>query len=43
MLYFRNERRDGTGNLKKHLLLGHLQPAVDKNSKHLACIFDFRI
>ena len=26
LLYFRNERRHGTGNLEKDLFLGHLQP-----------------
>ena len=38
MLYFRNERHHGTGNLKKDLFLGHLQPPIDKNSKHLAIL-----
>ena len=38
MLYFRNERRHGAGNLKKDLFLGHLQPPIDKNSKHLAIL-----
>ena len=31
MLYFRNERRYGTGSLKKDLFLGHLQPPIDNN------------
>ena len=35
---FRNERRRGTENLKKDLFLGHLQPPLDKNSKHLAIL-----
>ena len=34
MLYFRNERRYGTGNL----FLGYLQPPIDKSSKHLAIL-----
>ena len=32
MLYFRNERRHGTGNLKG-IFPGHLQPPLDKNSE----------
>ena len=36
MLYFRNERRHGTLNLKKALFLSHLQPPKDKSSKHLS-------
>ena len=40
MLYLQNKRRHGNGNLKKDLLLGHLQPLKDKNSKHLAVLFD---
>ena len=35
MLYFRNERRHGTGNLKKDLFLGHLQFLLDQNSEDL--------
>ena len=38
MLYFRNERRYETENLKRDLFLGHLKPAIDKNSKHLAIL-----
>ena len=38
MLYFQNERRHATGILKKDLFLGHLQPPIDKNSKHLAIL-----
>ena len=38
MVYFGNERRHGTRNLKKDLFLGHLQPPKDKNSKHLAAL-----
>ena len=36
MLYFLNERRHGTRNLQRDLLLVHLQPSVGKNSKDLA-------
>ena len=38
MLYFGNERRHGIGNLKKDLLLGHLQAPLDKNSEDLAIL-----
>ena len=38
MLYFRNERRHGTGNLKKDLFLGNLQRPKDKYPKHLAVL-----
>ena len=38
MLYLRNERRHGTGNLKKDIFLGHLQPPIDKNSKQLSSL-----
>ena len=38
MLYFRNERRHGNGNLKKDLFLGHLEPLRNKSSKHLAVL-----
>ena len=42
MLYFRNERRHGTGNMKKDLFIGDLQPQKDKNSRHLVvCILGF--
>ena len=36
MLYFRNERRYGTGNLKKDIFLSHLQPPLETNSEDLA-------
>ena len=36
MLYFRNERRHETGNMKKDL--GHLQPHLDNNSEELAIL-----
>ena len=38
MLYFRNERRHGTGNSKKGLFLCHLQPPLYKNSEDLAIL-----
>ena len=38
MLYFRNERRHGTGNLQEDFFPGHLQPTIDKNSKQLAIL-----
>ena len=38
MLYFGNDRRYGTENLQKDLFQGHLQPAIDKNSKHHAIL-----
>ena len=38
MLYFLNERRQGTRNLQKDLPLGHLQAGVGKNSKDLAIL-----
>ena len=38
MLYFRNERRHGTGNLTKDLFLGLLQPPIDRNSEDLAIL-----
>ena len=38
MLYFRNERRHGSGNLKKDLLLGHLQPLLGKGSEDLGIL-----
>ena len=33
VLYFRKERLHGTGNLKKYLFLGHLQPPLHKIQK----------
>ena len=38
MLYFRNERRYGTGNLKKDIFLSHLQPPLETNSEDLAIL-----
>ena len=38
MLYFLNERRHGTRNLKRDLLLGHLQPGVGTDTKDLAIL-----
>ena len=35
ILHFRNGRLHGAGNLQKDFYLGHLQPPIDKNSKHL--------
>ena len=38
-LYFRNERRHGTGNLKKKKrFLGHLQLSLDTNPEDLAIL-----
>ena len=36
ILYFRNERRHGTGNLEKDLFFGYVQPPIDDNSEDLA-------
>ena len=38
MLYFLNERRQGTRKLQKDLSIGHLQPGIGKNSKDLAIL-----
>ena len=38
MLYFRDERRHGSGHLKKDLFLGHLQAPTDKNLKQPAIL-----
>ena len=38
MLSFRNERHHGTGNLKKGLFLGHLQPPLRTNSEDLTIL-----
>ena len=38
MPYFLNERRHGTRNLQRDILLGHLQPGGGKNSKDLAIL-----
>ena len=38
MLYFRNERYHATRWLKKDLLVGLLQPHIDKNSEDLATL-----
>ena len=37
-LYFGNEIRHGTGNLKKYLFLGHLQHPLDENSEDLSIL-----
>ena len=38
MLYFTNENRHETGNLKKDLFLGHLQRPINKNPEYLAVL-----
>ena len=38
MLYLQNNRRHGTGNLKKDIFLGHLQPPLDKNLEDLVIL-----